>query len=81
MGDSADFLFAVQLEGERLVGPKKHFFAAEEGEILFGMDLAAYGMDLGFQAVGFPGTRIARLDRAETSCRGIFSPTSWEPIP
>ncbi|RJQ64812.1 MAG: NHLP bacteriocin export ABC transporter permease/ATPase subunit [Desulfobacteraceae bacterium] len=55
-------VFAVQLEGERLVGPKKHFFAARQGELLFGMDLESWGFGQGFQAVGFPGTRMARLD-------------------
>jgi NHLM bacteriocin system ABC transporter ATP-binding protein len=56
-------VFAVQLDGERLAGPKKHFFTAREGELLFGMDLDVCGLGQGFQAVGFPGTRIARLDR------------------
>lgn len=55
-------VFAVQLEGGKNSGPKEHFFSAGIGDFLFGMDLDAYGIGQGFQAVGYPGTRVACLD-------------------
>ncbi len=55
-------LFAVQLEKGLISGPKDYFFSVEEGEMLFGMDLGDYGMGQGFQAVGYPGTCLAKLN-------------------
>ncbi len=54
-------VFAIQLENGRISGPKEFFFSAKEGALLFGMDLDSYGMGQGFQAVGYPGTRVVKL--------------------
>ncbi len=54
-------VFAAKCEGGRIAGRKDHFFSAKEGQCLFGMNLEEYGSGHAFQAVGFPGTRVARL--------------------
>ena len=54
-------VFAVQLQDGRISGSKNHFFSAKAGALLFGMDLDDYGMGQGFQAIGYPGTQVARL--------------------
>ncbi len=57
-------VFAAKCENGRIAGRKQHFFSVEPGQCVFGMDLATYGLGQGFQAVGFPGTRVACLPLA-----------------
>ena len=53
-------VFAVQIEEDRLVGPKTHIFSAQKGDLLLGMDLEI-SAGQGFQAVGFPNTQILEI--------------------
>lgn len=63
-------VFAIQLKKGRISGPKEYFFSAKEGGLLLGMDIDDYGMGQGFQAVGYPGTRLARLDLNQLKALG-----------
>jgi hypothetical protein len=54
-------VFSVRIENQLPVGTRFHFCSAQAGELLFGMDLAAYGMGRGFLAVGMVNTRLFRL--------------------
>jgi NHLM bacteriocin system ABC transporter ATP-binding protein len=54
-------LFSVQIENKQPVGTRHHFCSVESGQLLFGMDLAAYGSGRGLLAVGMVNTRLFRL--------------------
>src|SRR4051812_42743878 len=54
-------LFAVKVEAGEPVGSRYHYLTAEPGDVMFGMDLARYGNDLGFLAVGVVGTRLVKM--------------------
>ena len=54
------FTVALDASGEPH-GPRTHFATVEEGEVMLGMDFAAWGLNSGFLAVGRMGTRLRRL--------------------
>jgi NHLM bacteriocin system ABC transporter ATP-binding protein len=54
-------LFSVQIENNQPVGTRHHFCSVESGQLLFGMDLATYGVGRGLLAVGMVNTRLLRL--------------------
>lgn len=54
-------VFTVAMKDGEPAGARSHFVGVEEGQALFGMDLATYGMGSGFLASGKSGTRLRRL--------------------
>lgn len=56
-------VFAVRLQHGEAEGSRQHLFRAEPGQLLLGMNLAAYRRDIGLLAVGVAGTQLIRLDR------------------
>lgn len=58
-------VFTVGIDGSgNPIGPRTHFGTIETGELMLGMDFAAWGMSSGFLAVGRMGTRLRRLPTA-----------------
>lgn len=57
-------IFTVAVEDGEPAGPRQNFTSILPGELMFGMDLAAYGMGSGFLAVGKLGTVLHRVDLA-----------------
>lgn len=57
-------IFSVEVQDGKPRGSRQHFFSALPNSALFGMDLDAYGLGLGFLAVGAHDTRIFELDVA-----------------
>jgi ATP-binding cassette subfamily C protein len=54
-------VFSLSVKDAEVTGPRVHFLTAEPGDVLFGIDLDAYGKGLGFLAVGVVGTRLLKL--------------------
>src|SRR5688572_6865942 len=52
-------VFVVNIDGGQPTGARRHFFTAEPGDVMFGVDRPAAG--LGLLAVGAVGTRLVRL--------------------
>ncbi|MBN2007794.1 NHLP bacteriocin export ABC transporter permease/ATPase subunit [candidate division KSB1 bacterium] len=55
-------IFSVQVSEGKPHGSRNHFFSAVAGQILFGMNINEYGLDLGLLAVGIHNTHLYRLD-------------------
>lgn len=55
-------VFAVRVEGNRVVERKEHLFSVHEGQCLFGLDVEGNMTGQAIQAVGLPGTRLARME-------------------
>lgn len=54
-------IFTVGVKGGQPIGARTHFLSVPAGHVMFGMDLAKYGMGNGFLAVGRMGTSLRRL--------------------
>ena len=54
-------IFTVAVRDGAPQGARSHFATVEAGQLIFGMDLARYGMGSGFLAVGRLGTRLRRV--------------------
>jgi NHLM bacteriocin system ABC transporter ATP-binding protein len=54
-------VFSVTVRDGRPEGSRHHFFTADKGDVLFGVDQEQYGNGQGFLAVGIVGTRLLRL--------------------
>lgn len=54
-------IFSVRIENQQPAGTRFHFCSVEASQLLFGMDLAAYGMGRGLLVVGMVNTRLFRL--------------------
>lgn len=54
-------IFTVTVKNGQPVGARLHFISVGEGQAMFGMDLARYGMGSGFLAVAKIGTKLRRL--------------------
>ncbi len=64
-------LFTVSVEDGEPAGARNHFATFDDGSVLFGMDLAKYGLDSGFLAVGKVGTKVHRLTQAQFHSIGM----------
>lgn len=54
-------IFGVDIEGGEPTGARWHFLSIAPGEAMFGMNLARYGGNSGFLAVGRGGTLLRRI--------------------
>ncbi|MGA7616756.1 MAG: NHLP bacteriocin export ABC transporter permease/ATPase subunit [Thermoanaerobaculia bacterium] len=54
-------VFTVSVHDGEPTGARSHFVSVDAGEMMFGMDLARYGMGSGFLAVGRIGTRLRKI--------------------
>ncbi|HEY7068002.1 MAG TPA: NHLP bacteriocin export ABC transporter permease/ATPase subunit [Chloroflexota bacterium] len=57
-------VFAVEMAGNTVVGPRRYLFSARPGDVLFGMDLSDPQPRLGYLAVGLADTRVRRVATA-----------------
>lgn len=73
-------VFVVRFDGERPVGVRTHLFRAGEGDLLFGVSHQGPTHDMGFVAVGKPGTELTRFDRSALnsalSSEALFEPAA-----
>lgn len=65
-------VFSVTVQRGQPEGARHHFLSAEVEDVLFGIDLEAYGRGQGLLAVGVSGTVIRQLPRARLS--GVAAP-------
>jgi NHLM bacteriocin system ABC transporter ATP-binding protein len=61
-------VFAVRVEAGEVVGARTHLFRVDNGEALFGMDLA--DSPIGLLAAAAPGTRLLRVRRSGLAALG-----------
>lgn len=64
MGGRVD-VFAVPLDGNQVVGARKHLFRAGVGQVLIGLPREPNDLRIGFLGVGGPGTKLRALTRAD----------------
>ncbi|MYC98104.1 MAG: NHLP bacteriocin export ABC transporter permease/ATPase subunit [Gammaproteobacteria bacterium] len=56
-------VFAVPVDGQRIVGGRQHLFRAEAGRLLVGLPGNQTGRHVGLLAVGAPGTQVRPVSR------------------
>ena len=69
-------VFSVSIVAGQQAGARRHFYTADEGQLLLGMSLVQQGPAVGLLAVGGVGTRLLQLDLADVQRWGADPATN-----